>query len=223
MTANAVHSKAWGNNEIKKYCYRYDIDWLISEINSGKTFRYETFWHEGTGFENNLFSQWADTPFIVNGRLYYTAENYMMSEKAILFRDYKMYELIMASWDPDETKRLGKRVANFDQAAWDKSFREIIFHGNLGKANGCSAFLNALLASGDAVLIEASPYDATYGAGMEAKDLLDCDGLLKVHPKDWHKKDSNKQAQNNLGFVLMGLRDMLRDMLTGGDGYVGNK
>ena len=73
--------------------------------------------------------------------------------------------------------------------------------------------LNALLETEDAVLIEASPTDDIYGAGMEKKDLLNPDGTLKVLPQNWHKKDSTRQAQNNLGFVLMGVRDLFREIV----------
>ena len=48
---------------------------------------------------------------------------------------------------------------------------------------------------------------------MEKKNLLNPDGTLKVLPQNWHKKDSTRQAQNNLGFVLMGVRDLFREIV----------
>lgn len=48
------------------------------------------------GEENNVFSQWyKGRPFVINGRSYDTAEQYMMSEKALLFNDLDMYQRIM--------------------------------------------------------------------------------------------------------------------------------
>ena len=62
--------------------------------------------------------------------------------------------------------------------------------------------------------MEASPFDAVYGAGIGKNDLLDGEGHLLVHPRDWHtKKDPDQAAQNHLGFVLMGLRDLFREMI----------
>lgn len=100
-----------------------------------------------------------------------------------------------------------------DQKIWEEAFREIIFHGNLAKVQSDINIAAALLDTGDAVLIEASPFDDIYGAGMSSGDLLNADGTLKVHPRRWHKKDSSRQAQNQLGFALMAVRDLLRDLM----------
>ena len=193
---------------------RYTIDWLISELQCGKKFEYATFWHEWDGCENNMLSQWyKNKPFPINGRTYATAEQYMMSEKALLFGDMESYQKIMKEEDPKKCKNLGRGVTGFDPVIWDNAFREIIFHGNLGKMQSDINIIHALLNTGNAILIEASPYDDIYGAGLEAKDLLNPDGSLKVLPENWHKSGSSKQAENNLGFVLMGIRDLFRQLM----------
>ena len=197
----------------QKYYDRYNINWLISAVESGEKLEYFTFWQADPGCENRIFSQWYQQEFVVNGRTYKTAEQYMMSEKALLFGDFDAYKAIMSESDPKMCKQLGRTVKNFDSKVWDESFREIIFHGNLGKLQGDLLFVDALLSTGNAVLVEASPLDDIYGAGMSKKDLLDDNGNLLVKPQNWHKKDSNKQAENNLGFVLMGVRDLLNDMM----------
>ena len=199
---------------MKKYIYRYDINWLIDKVNSGEKLKYVTFWKADEGCENNYFGQWyAGKPIVINGREYATAEQYMMSEKALLFNDLEVYEKIMKDPDPHNSKALGRTVKNFNGDLWDKCFREIIFHGNLAKMQSDIKILNALLETEDAVLVEASPTDDIYGAGMEKKNLLNPDGTLKVLPQNWHKKDSTRQAENNLGFVLMGVRDLFRDIV----------
>ena len=73
--------------------------------------------------------------------------------------------------------------------------------------------VNALLNTGNAILVEASPFDDIYGAGLSKDELLNPDGTLKVMPWDWHKKDSTEQAENNLGFVLMGIRDLFMQLM----------
>lgn len=196
-----------------KYYNRYNIQWLIDEINSGEKHSFFTFWQADEGCENRIFSQWYDKPFIVNGRKYVTAEQYMMSEKALLFGDLDSYKSIMNEPNPKICKQLGRGVKNFDSKIWSESFREIVFHGNLGKLQSDLNFVDALLSTGDAVLIEASPTDDIYGAGLDKKHLLNADGTLKVLPQDWHKEGSTKQAENNLGFVLMGIRDLFNDLM----------
>ena len=196
---------------VRKFADRYSIDTLLSSYDNKNPPKCVCFWHENE--ENGIFSQWYKTCFKFNGREYVTAEQYMMSEKALLFEDFDSYKKIMEEDDPQKCKGLGRGVKNFDPKKWNENFREIIFMGNFLKAQYDINFLDALLQTEDALLIEASPYDDTYGAGLEAKDLVDKNGFLKTQPKEWQKEDCTKQAQNNLGFVLMGLRDFYREFL----------
>ncbi|MBR5679662.1 MAG: NADAR family protein, partial [Clostridia bacterium] len=71
-----------------KYYNRYDINWLSDKVDEGTELRYITFWKADPCEENNIFSQWykARNPIYMNGRTYITAEQYMMSEKALLFQ-----------------------------------------------------------------------------------------------------------------------------------------
>lgn len=198
----------------KKYIDHYDIDWLISEVRRGTPLTYITFWLADKGKENRRLSQWYQgEPFTANGRQYITAEQYMMSEKALLFNDTRSYLKIMKEPDPRKCKHLGKLVTGFDQGIWDGALREIIFHGNLAKLQSDISIVGALLETGNAVLVETSPFDDIYGAGMEKKDLLNSDGSLKVPPWEWHKRGQTRQATNHLGFVLMGLRDLFCQLM----------
>ena len=190
---------------MRKFAHKYSIDRLISDYDGKNPPECVAFWHEYG--ENGIFSQWHKTSFNFNGRQYVTAEQYMMSEKALLFEDFESYKKIMAEADPKKCKSLGQRVTNFDQRKWDENFRGIIFMGNFLRAQYDTEFLNSLLETKDALLIEASPFDDIYGAGLEKPDLLDNSGHLKLAPDKWRKDGSVKQTQNNLGFVLMGLRD----------------
>ncbi len=197
----------------EKYFNRYKIDWLINEVDSGREFKYVTFWQADEGCEKRVLSQWYPYPFEINGRVYQTAEQYMMSEKALLFNDLDSYKKIMNEPNPKVCKQLGRKVIGFQSDVWDKAFREIIFHGNLGKVQSNIEFVDALLSTEEAILVEASPLDDKYGAGLSKDELLNPDGTLKVKPQDWHTKDSTKQAENNLGFVLMGIRDLFKDLM----------
>ena len=197
-----------------KYYNRYNIQWLIDQVAKGIPLKYVTFWKADEGEENNVFSQWyKGRPFVINGRSYDTAEQYMMSEKALLFNDLDIYQMIMNEPDPNQCKKLGRQVKGFVGHIWDEAFPEIIFHGNLGKLQYDIEIVDALLQTGNAVLIEASPFDDIYGAGMKKDDLLNPDGSLKTLPQNWHKKNSDRQAENNLGFILMGIRDLFRELM----------
>ena len=211
---NALAACSAQELDLGEYINRYDIERFIKEVSSGRSFSYLTFWEDNASAVNRIFSQWYSSPIYAKGRKYDTAEQYMMSEKALLFNDCYSFDIIMKTPSPRDCKKLGRVVKNFDQEVWDRSLREIIFRGNLAKAMSDTAFKKALLDSGDSVLIEASPLDDIYGAGMAAEDLIASNGSLKVLPQDWHKKGSDKQSENNLGFVLMGVRDLLRERLS---------
>ena len=197
-----------------KYYNRYDINWLINTVKAGTQLKDVTFWHEGKEYPNHYFSQWYQgKPFSVNGRSYLTAEQYMMSEKALLFKDLYHYSLIMEEPSPKKCKDLGRLVSGFESTTWDNALREIIFHGNLGEFQSDIVLVNALLETENAVLIEASPYDGIYGAGLTESDLLNSDGSLKVQPENWKNPKNGTQATNHLGFVLMGIRDLFRQLM----------
>ena len=55
-----------------------------------------------------------------------------------------------------------------------------------------------LLSTGNAILAEASPYDAVWGIGMDKKQAE------KAGPEAW-------QGENLLGLALMEVRDMLKE------------
>ena len=137
----------------------------------------------------------------------------MMSEKALLFKDLYHYGLIMEEPSPKKCKDLGRLVSSFDSSTWDNALREIIFHGNLGKFQSDFTLVDALLETENAVLVEASPYDGIYGAGLAESDLLNPDGTLKVMPENWKNPKNGTQATNHLGFVLMGIRDLFRQLM----------
>ena len=129
------------------------------------------------------------------------------------FKDLYHYGLIMEEPSPKKCKDLGRLVSGFESTTWDNALREIIFHGNLGKFQSDIALVDALLETENAVLIEASPYDGIYGAGLTESDLLNPDGSLKVQPENWKNPKNGTQATNHLGFVLMGIRDLFRQLM----------
>ena len=113
------------------YYNKYDINWLINEVDTEVKHTYVAFWQAEEGFDYNYFSQWYASPFVVNGRKYLKAEQYMMSEKALLFGDLEIYKAIMNEASPKKCQELGKQVSNFDSSIWDASASEIVFHGNV--------------------------------------------------------------------------------------------
>ena len=121
----------------------------------------------------------------------------MMAGKARLFDEAETLDKIMASNDPQVIKKLGRQVRNFDETAWNEVKYALIAAGNLCKFSQNPALRDFLLSTGDAILVEASPYDTIWGIGLAAEDPRAKD------PSQW-------RGQNLLGFALMEVRDEIR-------------
>lgn len=144
-----------------------------------------------------VFGQWTDSVFVVDGVRYGCAEQFMMAEKARLFGDEAIRAQIIASTSPREHKALGRRVTGFDHDVWERSCLEIVVRGNLAKFGQNPAMRAALLATGDKLLVEASPLDRIWGVGLRADDP-------RIHDR------ATWDGKNLLGEALMRVRAELR-------------
>ena len=143
------------------------------------------------------FSQWYDCYFEVDGIQYHTTEQYMMASKARLFGDEEVLNEIMAASHPHDYKKLGRKIRGFEQEPWDAKKYDIVVEGNKAKFGQNPDIGDFLLSTGDAILVEASPYDKIWGIG------LDRETALKGTVEQW-------QGENLLGCALMDVRDWLR-------------
>lgn len=144
-----------------------------------------------------VFGQWTPSVFTVDGARYGCAEQYMMAGKARLFGDADTLRKILATDDPREHKALGRQVRGFVPEVWDRECLEIVVAGNRAKFSQNPDMRAALLATGDKLLVEASPLDRIWGVGLRADDP-------RIHDRDkW-------RGQNLLGEALMRVRSELR-------------
>jgi len=94
----------------------------------------------------------------------------MMAQKAKLFHDYAHYTQILHTDSPEKCKDLGRKVVPFDSAAWDAISYDVVKTACKAKFTQHPELLKALLATGSALLAEASPKDTIWGIGMTADD-----------------------------------------------------
>ena len=146
--------------------------------------------------EASPFSQWHRCQFVVDGKTFNCAEQYMMHGKALLFGDAEIAAEIMAADHPRTHKALGRKVRGFDAATWERDRMRIVKDGNRAKFTQNDGLLGALLATKGTTLVEASPFDRIWGIGLGANDPRAKD------PKQW-------KGKNLLGIVLTELRDEL--------------
>lgn len=154
--------------------------------------------HPGRITETCL-SQWYNCKFVVDGQEYHTAEQYMMMQKARLFGDDEIFNAIFFANNPREYKALGRKIKNFDDKVWNEHKYDIVVSGNKAKFSQNIDLKNFLLSTGDAILVEASPYDRIWGIGIDKETAKS--GTID----DW-------KGQNLLGCALMDVRDYLKEI-----------
>lgn len=181
---------------------RYDIEKIKEIVSRNTSIEIIYFWGHRKSLKKiteTCFSQWYDVCFEVNGVQYHTTEQYMMASKARLFGDDDVLKLIMNATTPSEYKKLGKKVKGFDSALWDEKKQNIVVEGNKAKFCQNINLKEYLLSTGNAILVEASPYDAIWGIGMNKNQALNSS------VEDW-------KGENLLGCALMEVRDWLRTL-----------
>ena len=121
----------------------------------------------------------------------------MMAEKARLFEDAETRAKILSTQSPDQIKKLGREVRNFNPTVWDAHCDEIVFNGNMAKFSQNPSMRAELMETGSRTLVEASPFDKIWGIGLAA------DHAHATRPAQW-------QGANRLGHALMKVREQLR-------------
>lgn len=152
---------------------------------------------DGVYFKSNYPSQWYESAFIIDGKLYNCCEKYMMEQKALYFNDIEIAENIMKTNDPKEHKKLGRSVKNFDENKWNTVADDIVYKANLAKFSQNEELKNKLLATGGKMFVECSPYDKIWGNGLNITDTLNTPII-------------NWLGTNRLGLAIMKVRNTLR-------------
>jgi ribA/ribD-fused uncharacterized protein len=176
---------------------KYSVEQLRQEIASGQLMKFLYFWgHTRKASEpigKSCFSQWYDSPFVVEGETFRTAEHWMMVQKARLFGDEAIAQRILTARTPGEAKQLGREIGGFEEVIWVAARYEIVRVGNAHKFEQHPELADYLRNTADRILVEASPVDPIWGIGLAQDDPRAAD------PAVW-------QGLNLLGFALMEVR-----------------
>ena len=154
------------------------------------------------GFHNpdeqyGFLSNWYLSDFTVDGVSFSSMEQYMMYQKAVVFKDKDIASKILKTDDVERIKEYGRQVSNYNDTIWNGMRQIIIYKGLLEKFRQNEKLKKALLDTGDDILAECAVSDKIWGIGLSMKDSN------KNDIKAW-------RGQNLLGFALMLVRDELR-------------
>ena len=122
-----------------------------------------------------------------------------MAKKAEYFKDMEILEEILKAETPEQPKKLGRKVKNFDAEKWSKVCFDKMYDAVYAKFSQNNDLKELLLSSDfeGKGFVEGSPFDAIWGVKM-----------------DWRNPDidneKNWQGQNLLGKVLNKVREDLR-------------
>ena len=154
------------------------------------------------GFHNpdeqyGFLSNWYMSDFTVDGVSFSSMEQYMMYQKAVVFKDKDIASKILKTDDVKRVKEYGRQVSNYNDTVWNGMRQITIYKGLLEKFKQNEKLKKALLDTGADVLAECAVSDKIWGIGLSMKDSN------KNDIKAW-------RGQNLLGFALMLVRDELR-------------
>ncbi|KAJ6486783.1 hypothetical protein C8R45DRAFT_268428 [Mycena sanguinolenta] len=167
---------------------------------------YTFFW--STNHVNGWASQWYPAPFTATVNIdgvdqeikFLSNEHWMMLHKALLFSDYDAAKEVLSidgtsKQDMAEVKRLGRTVANFKEDVWVDNRERIVTEGTIHKFRQNPDLREKLFATGETMIVEASPYDKIWGIGCSEANAL----------------SGAKWGLNLLGKALVEARRVLRE------------
>jgi ribA/ribD-fused uncharacterized protein len=124
------------------------------------------------------------------------AEQYMMFAKALFFGDFETAGKIMKNNNPRQQKGLGRNVNGFDEERWEKIRSTVVENASVEKFGQNKYARQVLLSTDDKELVEASPFDRTWGIGFTVENAK--------------FTDRGKWGLNLLGKALVVARTRLR-------------
>ena len=134
------------------------------------------------GYKHPL-SNFYESDFRIGSFIYPTMEHYFQSQKSS--NHWERIDILMAD-GPKEAKQMGREVEEL-RDNWETKRLIYMWKGLNAKFDQSKYLKKYLLHTGNAELVENSPYDSFWGRG-----------------KDW-------EGENKLGKMLMKLREDLKD------------
>lgn len=128
------------------------------------------------------------------------SEQIYMAYKALMFNDFHSLEAILQAGGPDEQKRLGRNIRNFDQDKWSAVAYRVMQDACLAKFSQHEKLRIKLMETGNRTIVEAAWYDNIWGVGLREDDPLILD-------------EANWAGTNWLGKVHMDVRAHFKNII----------
>jgi ribA/ribD-fused uncharacterized protein len=149
-------------------------------------------------FYGSIYSNFYGCKFTFEGREFCNSEQAFMWCKAREFNNHELADVMLKTDDPMSVKMMGRAVVNYDNDVWDKVRYDYMLAACLAKFAQNPELEAELLATGNRIIVEASPTDRIWGIG-----LAENDPMIYIESK-W-------RGTNLLGKVLMDVRTQLTE------------
>lgn len=138
------------------------------------------------GEEFEYLSNFYPSKFTLFDMTFENVEQYFQYMKAMFFNDVETANKILQTSSPSIAKSLGREVENFDEYEWERTNVQIMYDGVLAKFLQNKDLADKLLQTDSSLLVEGNQWQDDYW------------GVV------------NGEGQNNLGIILMQVRNILR-------------
>ena len=141
---------------------------------------YLSNWYESQFYLPNDSNKYSAKLRVSDEYYFRTSEHAMMWRKALLMGDHTTANTILKTINPAIVKKLGRQVKPWNEHLWNTQREQIMYECCLAKFTQNKELKKELLATGEAMLVEASPYDSIWGIGIterEARSGVQSKGL----------------------------------------------
>jgi len=149
--------------------------------------------------KNSPWSNHYPCKFTVDDVTFNCTEQYFMWRKAVAFGDDVIATTILRTADPQQHKKLGRKVAGFVKDQWDRQSEQHMHDANWAKFTQNPDLRRQLFMTAGTTLVECSPRDCRWGIGLSASNPR---ALVR----------SQWRGRNLLGQLLTQLRDKMGQM-----------
>lgn len=147
----------------------------------------------------SIFNHWnKEYPFQLNSIDYTCVEQYIISEKCLLFGDNEAAKLVMEETEPREMKNAAEFIQNYDHRIWMQNCYDIVLEGVRAKFQANEKAKSCLIETNRLIIGEATK-NSKWGIGKHISE-------------DYVLDFSTWKGENMTGKILMQVREELHAM-----------
>lgn len=147
----------------------------------------------------SVLAMWHSAPFQVGGHAFSSVGQFLAWSKAIALGEFMVADAIYEAETREEAQAYSRSLTECVADSWKSMRHALAAQGAYAKFSQNPVLGAKLLSTGDALLVEVSPFDTYWSSGMDAFDRR----LEMTHPSQW-------PGENVWGGALTATRETLR-------------